>query len=126
MLNRVELIGKLLDNPDFKELDSGNAVANLTLVTWKYINKSDGSVEKIKTKHKVVCWGDRARKANKELKAGDLIYIDGEIVKNIVEKEDANGEKIFLTFVKVKANLIKRIQKAEEYSPQASTTPKNK
>ncbi len=79
MLNRIQLIGNLGKDPDYKETTGGQGVCKISLATTeKYTNKAG---EKIKTTewHNIVLWGKLAEVCREYLRKGNLIYIEGAI-----------------------------------------------
>lgn len=96
-LNKVQLIGRLGKNPELRNLDSGNQVANFTLATSEsYKNKKGEKVEET-TWHNIVLFGVKAELAEKYLSKGDQAYIEGKLSVRSYEKD---GEKRYVTEVK--------------------------
>ena len=121
MINRIELVGKVLNQPELRQTKKGANVCNLTVLTWKYIPKKGESIDKenmikLKTKHKIACWGNRAVKVVNVINKGDLVYIDGELTRRLLKKENEMGTFHF-TFMEVKANLIKVINRNSDFTP---------
>lgn len=95
MLNKVQLIGRLGQDPEIKVLDSGTTVANFSLATdKKYKNKAGETVQDTQW-HRIVCFNKLAELAEKYLKKGSLIYAEGEIKYR--SYEDKDGVKRYLT-----------------------------
>lgn len=79
-LNRVELIGNLGADPVIRVLNSGEAVANITLATtdtWK--DKQTGTPKEYTEWHRVVLYRRLAEIARDYLKKGAQVYIEGRI-----------------------------------------------
>lgn len=79
-INKVILVGNLGNDPEIRALNSGDAVANLSLATsdeWK--DKATGE-KKDKTEwHRVVFFKKLAEIAGQYLKKGSKIYVEGRI-----------------------------------------------
>jgi len=80
MLNKVELIGNLGQEPEIRHIPSGEAVATLSVATsrrWK--DKASGEKRDEVEWHRVILWGKLAEIAGEYLKKGAKIYIEGRI-----------------------------------------------
>ncbi len=93
--NRVTLIGNLGVDPEIMVFDSGKKKVKLALATSdNYKNANGDKVEQTQW-HTVIGWGKTAEVAEKYLKKGSEIAIDGKIQYR--SYEDKNGEKRFIT-----------------------------
>ena len=78
-VNKVILVGNLGKDPEVRHLDSGVAVANFSLATTEsYKNKQGERVNQTEW-HNIVLWRGLAEVAEKYLKKGSSIYIEGRI-----------------------------------------------
>tara|TARA_Y100000739_G_C20156186_1_gene261208 strand:+ start:93 stop:491 length:399 start_codon:yes stop_codon:yes gene_type:complete len=78
-VNKVILVGNLGKDPEVRYLDSGVAVANFSLATTEnYKNKQGERVSQTEW-HNIVLWRGLAEVAEKYLKKGASIYIEGKI-----------------------------------------------
>lgn len=78
-VNKVILVGNLGKDPEVKYLDNGVAVANFSLATTEnYKNKSGERVSQTEW-HNIVLWRGLAEVAEKYLKKGSSVYIEGKI-----------------------------------------------
>jgi single-strand DNA-binding protein len=78
-VNRVILIGNLGKGPEVKYMQSGDAIANLSIATtdtWK--DKGDEKQERTEW-HRVVMFGKLAEIAGEYLKKGSQVYIEGKL-----------------------------------------------
>ena len=82
------LVGNLGKDPEVRYLDSGVAVANISLATTEnYKNKNGDRVSQTEW-HDVVLWRGLAEVAEKYLKKGSSVYIEGKIrTSKWVDKE---------------------------------------
>ena len=89
-VNKVILIGNLGKDPEVKYLDNGVAVANFSLATTeKYKNKEGEKVSQTEW-HNIVLWRGLAEVAEKYLKKGASVYIEGKIKTRKWEDKDGN------------------------------------
>jgi single-strand DNA-binding protein len=93
--NNVRLIGNLGDDPKIRKLDNGRAVANFSVATNEIYKNNDGEKVSETTWHKLVAWGNPADVAEKYLKKGSEIAVDGRLINR--SYEDKAGEKHFVT-----------------------------
>jgi len=89
-VNKVILVGNLGKDPEIRYLDNGVAVANFSLATTEsYKNKSGERVSQTEW-HNVVLWRGLAEVAEKYLKKGASVYIEGKIKTRKWEDKDGN------------------------------------
>jgi len=77
--NKVQLIGRLGQDPDIKTLESGKKVAHFTMATNENYKSADGSKTEETTWHNIVAWNGLAELASKYLKKGKEVCIEGRI-----------------------------------------------
>jgi len=89
-VNKVILLGNLGKDPEVRYLDNGVAVANFSLATTEnYKNKQGERVSQTEW-HNVVFWRGLAEVAEKYLKKGDSIYLEGKIRTRKWEDKEGN------------------------------------
>jgi single-strand DNA-binding protein len=99
-LNKVQLIGRLGQDPEVKYMPSGDAVANISLATsetWK--DKSSGEKKEATEWHRLSFFGKLAEIAGEYLKKGALIYVEGSIKTR--KWTDKDGQEKYSTEIKV-------------------------
>lgn len=77
-LNKVEIIGNLGNDPEFRNLPNGNGVALLSIATsetWK--DKQTGEKKEKTEWHRVVIFGKLAEIASQYLRKGSKVFIEG-------------------------------------------------
>ena len=89
-VNKVILIGNLGADPEVKYLDSGVAVANFSLATTESYKNKEGERVSQTEWHNVVLWRGLAEVAEKWLKKGSSVYIEGKIRNRKWEDKDGN------------------------------------
>lgn len=78
-VNKVTLVGNLGKDPIVKKFDNGKAVAQFSLATnEKYKDKTGNPVTKTEW-HNIVMWSPLAEIAEKYLKKGNQVYLEGKI-----------------------------------------------
>jgi len=97
--NRVQLIGNLGTNPEVKTFDSNKKVARLAMATNEHYTTSTGEKKTDTQWHTLVMWGNTATIAEKYLKKGQEICIEGKLVNRSWETKD--GEKRYATEIVV-------------------------
>lgn len=78
-VNKVILIGNVGGTPEYKELDSGSAIAKFSLATSEsYTNKSGEKITSTEW-HRIEVWEGLARVVEKYVNKGSQIYVEGKI-----------------------------------------------
>ena len=90
MLNKVDLIGRLGQDPEIKTTNSGKKVARFSLATSYRYNKEEKT-----SWHTIIMWDKLAEILEKYVNKGDLIYISGRI--DYRSYEAADGQKRYTT-----------------------------
>jgi single-strand DNA-binding protein len=86
-MNKVILIGNLGQDPDFRMLDSGIALCKLSVATSESYKDDQGEWKEETEWHRVVLWRNLAETANKFLKKGSKVAIEGRLKTSSYEKE---------------------------------------
>jgi len=97
-LNKVMLIGRLGQDPEIKDTDSGKKVANVSLATNDFWNDASGNKQERTEWHRLVFWERLATLAESYLKKGSQVYVEGSLQTRDYMKDD---EKRYITEVKV-------------------------
>lgn len=87
-VNKVILIGNLGSDPEVRYLEGGSTVARFNIATSEsYTNKSGERVEQTEW-HRIELWDRLAQIAEKYLRKGNSVYIEGRIrSENWTDKE---------------------------------------
>ncbi|MFP4058991.1 MAG: single-stranded DNA-binding protein [Bacteroidales bacterium] len=93
--NRVSLIGHLGNDPEIKEMDGGKTLAKINLATNDVYKDSEGKKVTETQWHNLIIWGPQAKTAQKYLKKGSEIAVDGKLVHRNYENKD--GVKKYVT-----------------------------
>ncbi|SHI30327.1 single-strand binding protein [Hymenobacter daecheongensis DSM 21074] len=78
-INKVILVGHLGKDPEVRHLESGASVANFTLATNDYYKDKSGTRIERTEWHNITAWRGLAEVAEKYLKKGHQIYVEGKI-----------------------------------------------
>jgi len=96
-VNKVILVGNLGKDPEIKHFDNGGVKASFPLATSEsFKDKSGNRVEQTEW-HNVVLWRLQAEFAEKYLKKGYTIYVEGKLKTR--NWEDQNQVKKYITEV---------------------------
>ena len=102
--NSVQLIGNLGKDPQVKHLESGKVVANFSIATSETYKDKDGNKVEDTQWHNLKAWGRTAEVAEKYLKKGSKIAIEGKLVHN--NYDDKDGNKRYFTEVVINELLM--------------------
>jgi len=96
-VNKVILVGNVGKDPEVRYLESGIAVASFPIATSESYRTKDG--EKVTTTewHNIVAWRGLAEVAEKYVKKGSQIFIEGKIRTR--SWDDKEGNKRYITEV---------------------------
>ena len=90
-INKVILVGNLGKDPEVRYLEGGTAVANFTLATSETYKDRTSGEKKTQTEwHNVVLWRGLAEVAEKYLKKGNQVYVEGKIRTRSWEDKEGN------------------------------------
>ena len=90
-VNKVILVGNLGKDPEVRYLDNGVAVANFSLATTENYKNKEGERVSQTEWHNIVLWRGLAEVAEKWLKKGSLVYVEGKIRTRKWEDKDGNN-----------------------------------
>lgn len=95
--NRVQLMGNLGKDPDFKEFDGGKKKVCFSVATNERFTYGDGQVKEDTQWHSVVAWGKLAEQAAEQLGKGARISLEGRLVHGSYDTKE--GQKRYFTEV---------------------------
>ncbi len=96
-VNKVILVGNLGKDPEVRHLDNGRAVANFSLATSEVYKNREGERVTNTEWHNVVLWTPLAEVAERFLKKGGQVYIEGKLTNR--SYDDKDGNKRYITEV---------------------------
>lgn len=110
-VNKVILIGNLGKDPEIHYFDDGSAKATLALATSEtYKDKQTGERRTVTDWHDIVLWRRTAELAEKYLRKGSKIYVEGKLKKR--SYQDSDGKTRFV--VEVVADSFTMLDRAPE------------
>ncbi len=117
-VNKVILLGNLGKDPEVRYLEGGTAVANFTLATSEtYKDRTSGERKSITEWHNVVVWRGLAEIAEKYLKKGSQIYIEGKLRSR--QWQDKDGQNRYTT--EIVADTMQMVGKRDDNANNEST-----
>ncbi len=119
-VNKVILIGNLGKDPEVRYLDSGVAVANFSLATTESYKNKEGERVSQTEWHNIVLWRGLAEVAEKWLKKGSSVYIEGKIRSR--KWEDKEGNTRYTTEI-LADNMTMLGKKDDSSAEKTETTP---
>lgn len=120
MINKVILVGHLGKDPEVRYLDENRAVANLTLATNERYNDRNGNKVETTEWHNLEMWDGLAKVAEKYLRKGSLVYVEGKLKTEEWEKD---GVKRYTTRIRV--NTMNMLDKAAGGQTNSQVTNNN-
>ena len=95
MKNRVQLIGRVGQDPEVKTVDGGKKLATVSIATNDVYYKENGDKVEQTEWHRVTAWGKTADIIEKYVVKGKEIGIEGKLTHR--SYDDKNGEKRYVT-----------------------------
>ena len=97
-VNKVILIGNLGRDPEVRKMQNGESVANLRVATSETWNDKQSNERKERTEwHTVTVWGKLAEIAEKYLRKGSKVYLEGQLQTR--KWQDKDGQDKYTTEV---------------------------
>lgn len=107
-LNKVTLIGNLGSEPEVRSTANGTRVATLSVATSRNWNNQAGERQEKTEWHRVVLWNNKnsglADVAEKYLKKGDKVYVEGRIEYRTWE--DREGKTRYTTEINAREMIM--------------------
>ncbi len=108
-INKVILVGNLGKDPEIKYLDGNIARVSFSLATSEFFKDKNGNKSEQTEWHNIVMWRSLAESAEKLLKKGMQIYLEGKLITR--QWQDKEGTKKNITEINAEMYLI--LQKRE-------------
>lgn len=89
-LNKVCLLGRVGQEPEIRASKTGDKCANISLATSESWKDKAGQKQERTEWHKIVIWGNLAEIAEKFVKKGSQIYIEGKLQTRKWQDKDGN------------------------------------
>jgi single-strand DNA-binding protein len=113
------LIGNVGKDPEIRHLESGTAVANITLATTERYKDRNGEMQEQTEWHNVVLWRGLADVTERFVRKGSQIFIEGKIRTR--SWEDQSGQKRYTT--EIVADNMQLLGRRSDNPANASARP---
>lgn len=110
MINKVILIGNLGKDPEVRHLENGAMVARFSMATNENYRDKSGEWQSQTEWHDVVAWRFLAERAERELRKGKLVYVEGKLTHR--KYTDQNNVERYVT--EVVANVIRLLERGSD------------
>jgi single-strand DNA-binding protein len=120
-VNKVILVGNVGKDPEVRHLDSGVAVTTFSLATSETYKNKEGQKVTNTEWHNVVLWRGLAEIAEKYVKKGNPLYIEGKIRTR--SWDDKDGNKRYTT--EIVADVMQMLGSKQSSEDAAASTPES-
>ncbi len=93
--NKVIILGNAGRDPEVRHLEGGGVVANFTVATSERFKDRVGNIQERTEWHTIVCWRQLAEFAEKYIRKGSQVFIEGKIRTR--DYTDQSGQKRYVT-----------------------------
>lgn len=93
-VNKVILVGNLGKDPEVRHLENGATVANFPIATTESYKDRNGNRQEQTEWHNIVLWRGLAEIAEKYLRKGNQVYIEGKLRSRSWEDKEGNTRYI--------------------------------
>ena len=121
-MNKVILIGNLGADPEIREMNDGTKMAKFSIATSEKYTNREGQLISNTDWHNIVLWRRTAEVAEKYLKKGDSVCIEGKLKTR--SWEDENGNKKYATDVQGD-NMTMLGSRRDAMNPESNYTTNN-
>jgi len=121
-INKVILVGNLGKDPEVRYLEGGTAVANFPIATSETFKDRTSGEKKTNTEwHNIVVWRGLAEIAEKYLKKGSQIYLEGKLRTR--QWQDKDGNNRYTT--EIVADNLQMLGRKDDSSTPPAIAPTN-
>ncbi|HNG71780.1 MAG TPA: single-stranded DNA-binding protein [Chitinophagales bacterium] len=117
-VNKVILIGRLGKDPEVRKINATTTVCNFPLATNESYKNQDGSYTEQTEWHNIVMWRGVAERAERILKKGNTIFVEGKLRTR--SWEDKENHKRYTTEI-----VVENFQLLDKREPGATTNTAN-
>lgn len=124
-VNKVILIGNAGQDPDVRYLDRGVVIANFPLATTERgYTMQNGTLVPDRTEwHNIVLWRNMAEWAEKNLRKGMKVYVEGHLQTRTWEKEGIRRNKTEIIAENIM--ILHRPERTQNQTPEAAEPAEN-
>ena len=94
MVNKVILIGNLGRDPEVRYLEGNVAVARFSVATNENYKDKKGEWQTATEWHDVVAWRALAERAEKQLKKGSQVFVEGKLTHRKYQDKDGHDKYV--------------------------------
>ena len=94
-VNKVMILGRLGADPEIRKSETMRTKANLRVATSESYKNPEGNWVESTEWHTIVMWGPMADRAERDLRKGSIIFVEGKLKTR--SWEDQNGTKRYAT-----------------------------
>ena len=123
-INKVILVGNLGKDPEVRHLEGGAVVAKFPLATSETYKTKDGQRVDQTEWHNIVMWRGLAESAEKYLRKGSLVFIEGKIRTR--SWDDKDGNKRYATEIVADTMTMLGSNKRNDEGTQNTNTSENR
>lgn len=109
MINKVILIGNLGRDPEVRRLENGAVVAKFSVATNENWRDKNGEWQKSTEWHEVVAWRHLAERAERDLKKGKQVFVEGKLTHRKYQDKEGNDKYI----TEVVASTLRLLERRE-------------
>ena len=109
MINKVNIVGNLGQDPEIRTLENSTKVAKFSVATNENYQDKSGEWQKITQWHNIVAWRGLAERAENYLKKGGMVYVEGKLSTR--KWQDQNGNDRYST--DVVARILRSLERRE-------------
>lgn len=121
-INKVILVGNLGKDPEMRKLEGGVTRVNFSLATTEYYKDKEGRRIEQTEWHNIVLWRSVAENAERLLKKGYTIYLEGKLQTRKWQDKDGLQRNI-TEVVGENFQLIKRPEQGQGNDSNAQAAP---
>ncbi len=117
-VNKVILIGRLGKDPEVRKINATTTVCNFPLATNESYKNQDGTYTEQTEWHNIVMWRGVAERAERILKKGNTIFVEGKLRTR--SWEDKENHKRYTTEI-----VVENFQLLDKREQSGTGTPTN-
>ncbi len=122
-INKVILVGNLGKDPEVRHLEGGAVVAKFPLATSETYKTKEGQRVDQTEWHNIVMWRGLAESAEKYLRKGALVYIEGKIRTR--SWDDKDGHKRYMTEIVADTMTMLSSKRPDDQQQSGTQEPKS-
>lgn len=119
MVNKVILVGNVGKEPEIRHLESGSALARFSLATNESYKDKSGEWQQVTEWHNIIVWRQLAERAEKSVKKGSTLYLEGKLSTRKWQDKDGNDKYT----TEVVANTFRVLDKREGGGADSNYSP---